>query len=205
MLQDNGGTVITLKDKECKLSLRLSQAEHRCSELSQALSEGQAEVGALRAELEDNVQRWEQECAARLQAQDTLHATQVSLNQARSMAKSAHDRAKVSEQERDAATQQLAQLKARRGCLIALKVLLTSCLCFWTLWRERNPKSYPFSALVSCWHTKGPDVLCTESGHRGRQGCLLHAATWTCMQQPRPPCPACKCQSSCQSITIILI
>eukprot|EP00892_Ulva_mutabilis_P009917 jgi/Ulvmu1/7298/UM035_0087.1 len=120
--------ILKLKDREHKLSLQLSQAEHSKIELNQALAEAQAESRALQAELRDNLQRWEQECAERLEAQAALQQTQANLVQASSAVKAADDRAHTSERQRLAAVQHLSLLSERKGSLLALQVALVSCV-----------------------------------------------------------------------------
>ena len=121
-LQERESNITKLRDRENSLSLQLLKAEHCNSNLEQDLSDAQAALAALNIELRDNVQRWEQECTVRMEAEEAFQQASADLVQAKSAARDALESARKSDCAKVNAMQHLSFLCTRKRHIYAVKV-----------------------------------------------------------------------------------
>lgn len=121
-LQERESNITKLRDRENTLSLQLLKAENCNSSLEQDLSDAQAALAALNIELRDNVQRWEQECTVRMEAEEAFQQASADLVQAKSAARDALESARNSDYAKVNAMQHLSFLCTRKRNISAVKV-----------------------------------------------------------------------------------
>lgn len=121
--QEREARITKHKNAETSLSLQLLDSEKSISKLKHDLMQSQAAIAALQMELKDNTHRWEQECAARIAAEEGWEHANLDLKKSESALQSALQLAERNDSDRLTALQDLSSMMSHKGTFEVMKVL----------------------------------------------------------------------------------